>query len=556
MAVQTQMQVRRGTAASWTSTNPTLAAGEWGLETDTGKTKIGDGATAWASLPYASLSVTAGTGISVSTASNVSTVTNTMATTIDAKGDLVAGTGADTFSRLAAGANGLFLTTDSAEATGLKWSTVPGTSTAGTAKISSGFGATTYTYSFTMNPGAYNVYVWNSNSPNGYVASKLTFGSTTFGSNQVKTWTATANPGAGVGNVNTVNITTSLASFTIDNRDSAQWTSKANNLSNSPGQFATFGNSTFVVGMGNNVYATSTDGLTWTTRALFGATTTRYLTFGNGIFVAGKADGVIATSTDAITWTTRANFGSTALNSNQYNSHIKYISGLTFPWFIASALSSVSVAGIASTDGITWATVAHTGGREPYLGYTGSNNFTTVKRIAWTSNGTLPNAYYTTGDNFTWVSRANPTIYGGICSIETDGSIYVMVTAGSGASTTATNTIYTSTDGITWTQRVQDHSITSSFDANYTRRTNIFYSSTPTYKWLMSSDTVTHLSTDGITWQLTNGINAATNSITFGLSKWVTVENSDTGEITTSNGMVYGDTYISVAPAGSVTTIV
>jgi hypothetical protein len=52
MAVQTQIQTRRGTAASWTSTNPTLAAGEFGYESDTGKFKIGNGSTAWASLAY------------------------------------------------------------------------------------------------------------------------------------------------------------------------------------------------------------------------------------------------------------------------------------------------------------------------------------------------------------------------------------------------------------------------------------------------------------------------------------------------------------------------
>jgi len=52
MAVVTQIQVRRGTASQWTSANPTLAAGEWGFETDTGKVKIGDGTTAWNSEPY------------------------------------------------------------------------------------------------------------------------------------------------------------------------------------------------------------------------------------------------------------------------------------------------------------------------------------------------------------------------------------------------------------------------------------------------------------------------------------------------------------------------
>ena len=68
--------------------------------------------------------VTAGTGITVTDPTGpVPTVTNSMATAIDAKGDLVAGTAADTFSRLAVGANNTVLTADSAEATGLKWAT-------------------------------------------------------------------------------------------------------------------------------------------------------------------------------------------------------------------------------------------------------------------------------------------------------------------------------------------------------------------------------------------------------------------------------------------------
>lgn len=41
-----------GTAADFTSENPTLAAGRWGYETDTQRTKQGDGTTAWTSLPY------------------------------------------------------------------------------------------------------------------------------------------------------------------------------------------------------------------------------------------------------------------------------------------------------------------------------------------------------------------------------------------------------------------------------------------------------------------------------------------------------------------------
>jgi hypothetical protein len=47
-----QIQLRRDTAANWTSANPTLASGEFGLETDTDQFKVGDGTTAWTSLAY------------------------------------------------------------------------------------------------------------------------------------------------------------------------------------------------------------------------------------------------------------------------------------------------------------------------------------------------------------------------------------------------------------------------------------------------------------------------------------------------------------------------
>jgi len=52
------IQLRRDTASAWTSTNPTLASGELGLETDTGKLKIGDASTAWTSLAYYTLATT------------------------------------------------------------------------------------------------------------------------------------------------------------------------------------------------------------------------------------------------------------------------------------------------------------------------------------------------------------------------------------------------------------------------------------------------------------------------------------------------------------------
>jgi hypothetical protein len=180
------MQVRRGTASSWTSTNPTLAAGELGFETDTGKFKIGTGASTWTSLPYAgggqntlttyqytatagqttfsgadsesnTLSYTAGavqvylngallantTDYAASTGTSVvltagaglgdsltilslgsfTVSTDIPKSTLTAKGSIIAASGAATPANLSVGANDTVLTADSTTATGLKWAT-------------------------------------------------------------------------------------------------------------------------------------------------------------------------------------------------------------------------------------------------------------------------------------------------------------------------------------------------------------------------------------------------------------------------------------------------
>jgi len=68
-----RIQLKRATAASWTSNNPVLYVGEIGFETDTKKLKIGDGTTAWTSLTYASIP------IALSTLNDLSDVTITSA---------------------------------------------------------------------------------------------------------------------------------------------------------------------------------------------------------------------------------------------------------------------------------------------------------------------------------------------------------------------------------------------------------------------------------------------------------------------------------------------
>ena len=102
MAVQLQM--RRGTTSEWTAANPTLANGEWGLDTTTSEYYIGNGSTAWTSLTAASLPSTA-----------IST------TVADAKGDILAATADNTVAKLTVGSNGQILTAASGQSTGLQW---------------------------------------------------------------------------------------------------------------------------------------------------------------------------------------------------------------------------------------------------------------------------------------------------------------------------------------------------------------------------------------------------------------------------------------------------
>lgn len=81
MPRQTNIQIRRGSASDWASTNPTLAAGELAMEQDTFKIKVGDGSTAWNSLQY--LSVDGGSldegGATTTTTAAPTTTTTTAA---------------------------------------------------------------------------------------------------------------------------------------------------------------------------------------------------------------------------------------------------------------------------------------------------------------------------------------------------------------------------------------------------------------------------------------------------------------------------------------------
>lgn len=109
----TTIKIRRGQSGTgsgkWGTVNPTLEAGEFGLELDTGKLKIGDGTTAWNSLTYVTdaskitgstlaSNVTSSSLTSVGTLTNL-TVTNTINGSITGVATGISG-GTGTFPKL------------------------------------------------------------------------------------------------------------------------------------------------------------------------------------------------------------------------------------------------------------------------------------------------------------------------------------------------------------------------------------------------------------------------------------------------------------------------
>jgi hypothetical protein len=99
-------------AAARTSAITAPQEGQYSFLKDTNALEYYDGA-AWVGAPVGDITaVTAGTGISGGGSSGAVTITNDMATTITASGDIVVGTGSGTYDNLPIGSTGQVLTAD------------------------------------------------------------------------------------------------------------------------------------------------------------------------------------------------------------------------------------------------------------------------------------------------------------------------------------------------------------------------------------------------------------------------------------------------------------
>ena len=128
---QTIMKFASASARN-TALTGVLAEGMFSYLDDTNATEYYDGSS-WVSIsnPGDITGVTAGTGISGGGTSGTVTITNSMATEITAKGDLIVGTGNAAFDNLPVGTNNQTLVADSTASTGLKWATASAAAFAG-----------------------------------------------------------------------------------------------------------------------------------------------------------------------------------------------------------------------------------------------------------------------------------------------------------------------------------------------------------------------------------------------------------------------------------------
>lgn len=151
------VMVFASSAARTSALSGVLAEGMVSYLQDTNAVEVYNGS-AWVGVSGAGdvTEVQAGTGISVASGTGpIPVVTNTMATAIDAAGDLIYGTGADTFARLGIGTAGQVLKVNSG-ATAPEWGAAGGaagitlitntTLSSGTTNINNCFSATYKTY--------------------------------------------------------------------------------------------------------------------------------------------------------------------------------------------------------------------------------------------------------------------------------------------------------------------------------------------------------------------------------------------------------------------------
>jgi hypothetical protein len=183
-------------------------------------------------------------------------------------------------------------------------------------------------------------------------------------------------------------------------------------------------NGSMFVAVGASVIATSPDGTTWTARTS-PAVTWKSIAWNGTLWVAAGVGG-IATSPDGVTWTSRTLPSPNAPYVSWYFSAVGYGAGR---WVALDKDGQVA----HSTDGVTWSNA----------GLVLNGQFDTQAKLLWTGSQFVAiseDTVETSPDGTTWTNR--PTAWGSGGTF--GGALLVVVRSATG---------YTSTDGVTWTAR-------------------------------------------------------------------------------------------------------
>jgi hypothetical protein len=195
---------------------------------------------------------------------------------------------------------------------------------------------------------------------------------------------------------------------------------------------------------------TSPDGAVWTLRpnpvsdacVWRGVTYGTVATTGHGLFVAVSAQcsstSEVMTSPDGINWTSRDG----ASNSYQWTS-ITYGNGL----FVAVNKNGSGSGVMTSPDGINW-TLRSNGGPKYFEDVTFGNGLF----VAVSPPGTYTGGIYTSADGISWTNRFSPSGGPSFSAVAYGNGMYVAVTVARGTRTSFQR-VYSSPDGITWTAR-------------------------------------------------------------------------------------------------------